>query len=220
VAGIVVASVFLTKGKTQADQHPAATVSATTDTGKSASPGPAKPTSAEDALAQGSTDKAPLSPDTLFPDATVTVDGRTYTRSAVDASTNCGDGSTNGLGPQLDAQQCRFVYRATYTSDSSLITLGYFVFDDQVQASKVDGALKGNVRPLVTDPIPHFCGDTSACALSHKSLGRYIYMVVAGSKAQGTATPGDPAVKQAAADVFKNAENTLMARGTQESKTG
>jgi hypothetical protein len=169
-------------------------------------------------LAKGSTDKAPLTVEALFPNATVTVQGRTYSRNAVDFSGACGDVTTNGLGPLLRDQVCRGLYRATYTSGSSVVTIGVAVFDDKVQAAKVDSAFKGNVQPLVKNQVPKFCSDAGACAVTHNDLGRYLYTTLTGSKDGSAVSGSDQTAKQAGSDISSSLKAVLLARGSEAAK--
>ncbi|MEU2627032.1 MULTISPECIES: hypothetical protein [Kitasatospora] len=222
VGGIVAASLYLTDGSARVEADPSASPSVSSSASDKASPSAGQSTKRaakpEDILGRGSTDKAPLTVETLFPSATITVQGRSYTRSAVDFSGACGDVTTNGLGPLLRDQLCRGLYRATYTSDKSVVTIGVAVFDDKVQASKLDGAFKGNVQPLVKDQTPKFCSDAGACAITHDSLGRYLHTTITGSKDGSPVSGTDKDAKQAGADVTSSLRATLLARGAEAAK--
>ncbi|MFF0293498.1 hypothetical protein ACFYST_26855 [Kitasatospora sp. NPDC004614] len=225
VGGIVGASIYLTNGKARVDAQPTTGTSSSGQPnggGGDASPsasasasgggkGSVTPQKAEDAISQGSTDKADASVQTMFPDDKVTVQGRVYTRAAVDFSGACGDVTTNGLGPVLRDQICKGLYRATYLSDKQVITVGIAVFDDKVQAVKVDQGFKGNMQVLPADGAPKVCGgDATGCKSDHKTFGRYTYITISGNKDGSAVGDGDQATK----DILGSVKATLLARGT------
>ncbi|MFJ9519036.1 hypothetical protein ACIRPK_12315 [Kitasatospora sp. NPDC101801] len=220
IGAIVALSVYVTNGQPRVPAEavqtaPAPSASAvappSASASKSATPPSKKP---EEILSKGSSDKAPLTAEVLFPNDTVTVQGRTYTRNAVDFSGSCGDYTANGLGPILRDQMCRGLYRATYTADKVTVTLGVAVFDNKVQADKADSVYKGNVQPLIKGGAPKFCADLKSCAVVHDSFGRYLYFTVTGTKDGSAPAATDPTGK----DVTNALKAVLVARGTEAAK--
>ncbi|MFF2816150.1 hypothetical protein ACFVT9_11575 [Kitasatospora cineracea] len=179
----------------------------------SSSSGGTKPKSPEDALSRGSSDKAPVSLDTLFPKASLSVDGQTLAKKATEHDDQCGAGTVNGLGTVLENENCRDIYLATYVSDKAAVTVGIVVFDSKSQADRAQAKVVGNIKPLRSDQTPRFCPDLSQCAFSNKAFGRYMVFTTAGNADGSAVTDGTPATKQAAAGVSKQALDDLKARG-------
>ncbi|MER8183989.1 hypothetical protein [Kitasatospora sp. NPDC094015] len=213
LAGIA-AVVIHVAGKDEKPDNPAApkvSSGPSTPGGKSGTPS-AQPTSPEAALAKAGTDTAPMTVDTLFPEAQITVDGRAYTRGATEFSDLCGNATNNGLGAVLDAQKCRGVYLATYVSDGAVVTVGVAVFDSKGQADKAEGAAAGNVKVLVKDTVPKVCPDVTKCDIGHKAIGRYVSFTTSGNRDLSPSAPDKPAPR-AAADVQKYVLGVLTERG-------
>ncbi|WP_457028889.1 hypothetical protein [Kitasatospora sp. P5_F3] len=216
IGAVVAVSVYMTNGQPRVpvaavQTAPAPSASVVPSASQPALPPSKKP---EEFLSKGSTDKATLNADALFPNATFTVQGRTYTKAAVDFSGSCGDYTANGLGPILRDQMCRGIYRATYTADKIAVTLAVAVFDTKAQADKAGSVFKGNGQPLAKGGVQKFCTDVKSCAVTHESFGRYLYFTVAGSKDGAPLAATDPSGK----DVTNALKAVLVARGTEAAK--
>ena len=96
---------------------------------------PPPPPPPRDFVSDAKRDKAPLTIGTLFPNKTVTINGRPYKRAATDTSKGCADGAHAGLGPVLSKNDCDSLFRATYTRGGLAVTVGIAVFDDAKTAS-------------------------------------------------------------------------------------
>ncbi|MEV4611785.1 hypothetical protein AB0K43_04175 [Kitasatospora sp. NPDC049258] len=212
--GGIAAVVIHLAGKDEKPVNPAAPKVSPGASGSGAKTGTpsAQPTSPEAALAKAGTDTAPMSVDTLFPEAQVTVDGRVYSRAATELADLCGNATNNGLGAVLDAQKCRAVYLATYVSDGAVVTVGVAVFDSKGQADKVQSAATGNVKVLVKDTVPKVCPDVAKCDTGHKAIGRYVSFTTSGNRDLSPAGADKPAAR-AAADVQKYVLGVLTERG-------
>jgi hypothetical protein len=152
-------------------------------------------------LGNAATDTAPLSDQALFPQQTVTVNGRTYTRDLTDATANCGspDIAASPLNTVLSKNGCRAVYRATYTSGGTAVTVGVAVFDTSGQADTArQQATSGNLESLYGGKTPKFCRMV-ACRLTTNVVGRYVYLTVAGYT-NGKAVPANDTTALAAGD--------------------
>ncbi|MFD7643180.1 hypothetical protein ACFV4P_21300 [Kitasatospora sp. NPDC059795] len=218
VGGIVAGAVLLTSQDKPADPivaGPSASTSgsASPSASSSSSANGGKPTTAEGALSKGSTDKAPISLDALFPNNTLTVDGQVLTKVATEHGDQCASGTVNGLGKVLEAQNCKDIYLATYQSDKAAVTVGVVVFDSKNAADTAQAKVVGNIKPLRSDKGPRFCPDLSQCAFSNKAFGRYMVFTTAGNADMSPVTDGTPATKSAAAGVSKQALDDLKARG-------
>ncbi|MEV7117826.1 hypothetical protein [Kitasatospora griseola] len=214
VGGIVTAAVLV--GNDDKPKKPIAGQSTDPGPGPSngASGSPAgKPKTAEEALSRVSTDKAPLSAEGLFPNATLTVDGQTLNRVATEHGDTCSAETNNGLGSVLSTENCQDMYLATYLSDKSAITVGIAVFDTKPQADRVKSKVAGNVKALRTNSTPRFCPKLAECATSNDSFGRYAVFTLGGNVDLSPVTDSTPAVKSAAAGVLKKAVDDLKARG-------
>ncbi|MFJ4678756.1 hypothetical protein [Kitasatospora sp. NPDC088783] len=222
IGGIVTAAMLLTPKDKPVDPvaGPSTSASAKASASASASPKASDPSSAapapksaEEALSRASTDKAPVSLDALFPNATLTVDGQTLQKAATEHGDQCGAGTVNGLGVVLEKENCRDIYLATYLSDKAAVTVGVVVFDSKTQADRAQSKVVGNIKPLRSAQTPRFCPDLAQCAFSNKAFGRYIVFTTAGNADMTPVTDGNPATKQAAAGVSKQVLDDLQARG-------
>ncbi|MGW4382337.1 hypothetical protein [Kitasatospora sp. NPDC004531] len=221
VGGIVTGAVMLTsKDKTDDPIVASPTSSSSASTSASPSAGAsssssagAKPTTAEGALSRGSTDKAPISVDSLFPNATLTVDGQTLNKVATEHGDQCASGTVNGLGGVLEKENCKDIYLATYLSDKAAVTVGVVLFDSKQQVDRAQPKVVGNIKPLRSDKTPRFCPDLAQCTFSNSGFGRYMVFTTAGNADTTPVTGSTPAPKAAAAGIAKQVLDDLKARG-------
>ncbi|MER5862582.1 hypothetical protein [Kitasatospora sp. NPDC002040] len=216
VGGIVTAAVLLNSKDKPTDPVVVASGSASPSAKASGTPSAsttAKSKNPEEALSRGATDKAPMSVDTLFPKATLTVDGQVLNKVVTEHGDECASGTVNGLGTVLEKENCRDIYLATYLSDKAAVTVGIVLFDAKTQADRAQAKVVGNIKPLRSAQTPRFCPDLSQCAFSNKAFGRYMVFTTAGNADGTPVTEGTPATKQAAAAVAKQVLDDLKARG-------
>ncbi|OEV03525.1 hypothetical protein AN216_11565 [Streptomyces oceani] len=166
----------------------------------------------EDYLASPEKDTAPLSAKTLFPDESMLVNGRQYTRAATDATRKCASNAQSGLGAVLREQDCQRLFRATYERDGLAFTLGVAVFDSTGRATAVKDGYRPNVTSLAGGDVPSFCR-TVTCRTTVNALGRYAFFTIAGHTNGEPAGKDDAKAKQTALDGSKFGYNRVLARG-------
>ncbi|MDX6329250.1 MAG: hypothetical protein QOI83_1633 [Streptomycetaceae bacterium] len=157
------------------------------------------------------TDTAPLTASGLFPAKTLSIGGRTWTRSLTGTITPCWKATTGGLGNVLAASACRSLLRATYVSGDSAVTVAVAVFDHKAQADLARQHHQGQIQGLSAGGAKSFC-TSAGCANTHAAVGRYGYFTVSGSaKAGGTAA--DPIATAAGPGLADYAYQRLLQRG-------
>jgi hypothetical protein len=181
-------------------------------------PGPSFSTEAppppdpHDYISDPEKDTDPLSVKTLYPDKTITVNNRTFTRTATDSATECAAATRGGLGPVLTANECREIHRATFTRDGIAVTVGIAVFDSEAAAKKTKDDAEPNVAPLPGGGTPEFCRYT-ACRAGANSLGRYAYFTVSGYLNGNNVTPEETKARSSGHDIAEYAFTTVRQRG-------
>ncbi|GAA4871075.1 hypothetical protein [Kitasatospora terrestris] len=178
-----------------------------TTTGPAAPPTPPDPLTV---ISSATTDTAPLSPAALFPAATLSVDGKTWTRLVDGSTSTCWQATTGGLGDVLAAQGCRSLLRVSYVSGTSVVTVGVAVMDTRAQADAAQAAHKGQVQGLVKAGSTAYC-TSAGCTNTHAAIGRYGYYTVSGTTKGGTAA--DPVATAAGPDFAAYVQGQLLARG-------
>ncbi|WP_354641016.1 hypothetical protein [Kitasatospora camelliae] len=213
VAGIVGATLFLTRDKGEASADP--TVAASADASPSASESVPAPTTPLEVISNSKTDKAPVNVGTLFPSPTITMGDRTYTKVTTEVDEECKDVSlANGLSESLKALGCYNVYRATYTTaNGQEVTVGVITFASDSRATKAKGTPKGNINPLVKDAVTPFCQGGVKCATNKSSIGRYAFFSIAGPADGKAMADKDKNAPQAAKDLIESVYQTLLDRG-------
>ncbi|WP_371497551.1 hypothetical protein OG871_16425 [Kitasatospora sp. NBC_00374] len=214
-AGGVAAALALTgpDARPPASAAPSPTGAATADASPSASASAAPPTTPLGVISSTKWDKASVSVGTLFPAATLTVQGRTYTRLATDLDKDCTGSAAGGLTEALTGNGCYNVYRATYGNGAGLqVTVAVATFASDSRAAKAKNDGKGNALPLVKDKATPFCPGVT-CATARNSLGRYAYFTVAGPTTGKVVADADTAAPQAVKDIAASVYDTLLERG-------
>lgn len=162
------------------------------------------------------TDGAPVDPATFFPDETLTIDGRPWTRRSAATTEPCWNATIGGLGDVIAGQACREVLRATYVSGDSAVVVGVAVFDHKLQAETAMKKYRGHIKGLKADGVADFC-QAVGCTSTHATLGRYAYFTASGSAKVG-GTAADQAATDAAPDFAKHLKQTLLARAAAAGK--
>ncbi|WP_051811884.1 hypothetical protein [Kitasatospora sp. MBT63] len=176
-----------------------------------ASPSPAGPPDPLTVISAAATDTAPLDPAGLFPSATLTIGGRTWTRVATCSATPCWNATTGHLGDPVTAQGCRALLRVTYTSGTGAVTVGVAVFDAKANADAAAAGHQGQVQGLVPAGNASYCV-TDGCPGTHAAIGRYtVYTVSGTTKPGGNAT--DATATAAGPGFASYAQAQLLARG-------
>ncbi|MFC1409108.1 hypothetical protein ACEZCY_11585 [Streptacidiphilus sp. N1-12] len=210
--------------KTAAGPVPTAAVT----TAPAPSPPPAEPTGTAPApsaagpdpvalVSTAGTDTAPLSTVTLFPGKSVTVNGHSYTQ-ALTAASGCAAGATPQLAAVLAKNGCQQLFRATYGSGTTAVTVGVAVFDSAARATAAKQQAQGNLQPLAGGALPAFC-HLVACRLSANSFGRYAYFTVAGYTTGKPVPTTDTSALAAGTDIAVMAFQNLVTRARNEAAT-
>ncbi|WUH91448.1 hypothetical protein OG900_15925 [Streptomyces sp. NBC_00433] len=173
-----------------------------------APPPPANPL---DYLNTAAKDKAPLTPDSLFPGKQFVWQGRTYVKTKADVTTACAKNARKGVATALTANGCQKLIRATYTQGALAVTVGVAVFPDNTHAKKV-GGVSQYLAPLNGGGVPDFC-HAVRCQMTANSVGRYAYFAIAGFKNGTTLAATDTVGRQAADDASDFAFNRIVQRG-------
>ncbi|MGH3322986.1 MAG: hypothetical protein ACRDOV_00960 [Streptomyces sp.] len=223
VAGIVAVAVVNEGGGGSASDKPSDSLPTAEDL-PSSTPGQPEPTFKDeppppppprDFVSDAERDKAPLSVGTLFPGKRVTINGRPYERAETDTSKNCADAAHAGLGPVLDKNDCRRLFRATYTNEGLAVTVGIAVFDDAKTALKVKSGYKPNLIALPGGGVPDFCR-TVTCRTTVNSYGRYAYFTISG-RTNGKPSPSsDTQAGRAGRDGSNYAYARILQRGKEQ----
>ncbi|MCX2181162.1 hypothetical protein KV205_11545 [Streptomyces sp. SKN60] len=174
---------------------------------------PPPPPNPKDYISDPKKDKAPLTPEGLFPGKKLTMSGRVYAKGATSSTTNCAAPTENGLGTVLKAQGCQRVLRATYVKDGVAITVGVAVFPSEPAAIKAKNQAQGNIAPLAGAGVTDFCHGKTVCLRRTNSIGRYVYFTYAGFTNGKKVTKSDQPVFKASDDLGTFAFNQIYARG-------
>lgn len=174
------------------------------------------PAPPQDFISDAKKDTAPLSEKSLFPHATITVDGRQYARAATDSTRKCADGAQSGLTAVLQNNGCDQFFRATYKRGGLVFTVGIAVFDTKANAAAVKTGYKPNVASLPGGDVPSFCRAVT-CRTTVNALGRYAFFTIAGHTDGKPAGSSDAAAKQVALDGSDFGYRRVLQRGKDQS---
>ncbi|MFJ6573029.1 hypothetical protein ACIQNU_37045 [Streptomyces sp. NPDC091292] len=158
-------------------------------------------------------DKAPLSPDTLYPGTKLTMGDAVYKKGETGSSPSCPDIARGDLSKVLKSNGCTRMIRATYTKDGIAVTVGVALFDTEAKATKAKTqADKGNVISLPGSGVPTFCR-TSICRSTANSYGRYAYFTIAGFTNGKSVTEKDSSVFKTGDDIAEFTFRQIIRRG-------
>lgn len=160
-------------------------------------------------------DKAPISPDILFPGAQLTKrDNVVYRKGATASTTNCASAVQGSLGKLLTSNDCTRFMRVTYYRDKIAVTVGVALFDTEAKATKVkaDWDKKSTLISLSGDGVPAFCR-TTVCRTTANSYGRYAHFTLSGFTDGKDVTEKDKAVFAAGDDLSRSTFNQIHRRG-------
>jgi hypothetical protein len=163
-------------------------------------------------LRNASKDKAPLTPDSLFPGKKFVWNGRTYVKTKTDVTTSCATHARQKVAAALTANGCQKLIRATYTNGALAVTVGVASFKDDTHAKKVQHVSQ-YLAPLNGGGVAGFC-HAVRCQMTSNAVGRYAYFAIAGYKNGKTLAVNDTVGKQAANDASDFAFTRLVQRGT------
>ncbi|MFJ2111604.1 MULTISPECIES: hypothetical protein [unclassified Streptomyces] len=175
---------------------------------------PPPPANPKDYVSSADKDRAPLSAETLFPDTSLSVDGRSYRKGATTATTNCAAAAQGALGSILASNSCDQVIRATFSKNGIAVTIGIAVFGEEAQALKAKKeANSGGIASLSGNGVPTFCRAPSICRKTTNSYGRYVYFTVGGFTNGQNVVTSDKKVFAVGDDVAEFAFRRILARG-------
>lgn len=190
--------------------------SASTKTDPSFAPTSAPPPlDPKDFISSSGKDKAPISPDILFPGSQLTKrDNVVYRKGATASTTDCASAVQGTLDKLLTGNDCTRFMRVTYSRDKIAVTIGVALFDTEAKASKVkaDWDKKSTIVSLPGDGVPSFCR-TTVCLTTVNSYGRYAYFTLAGFTDGKDVTKKDKAVFAADDDLSASTFDQIHRRG-------
>ncbi|CUW30515.1 hypothetical protein TUE45_05246 [Streptomyces reticuli] len=172
------------------------------------------PLDPKDFISSAKKDTAPLSPDTLFPDKQLPVDGTVYKKGPTADTTSCATAAGGTLPKILTANGCTRLMRTTYTDGGIAVTVGVAVFDTAAQATKAKAQTddRSIVRSLFGKGVKPFC-DGAFCRSTRNAYGRYAYFTISGFTSGKDVTTKDTKVFRAGNDLAQFAANQIHRRG-------
>ncbi|MEW1718602.1 hypothetical protein [Streptomyces sp. NPDC093109] len=174
---------------------------------------PPPPPNPKDYVSSADKDQAPLTAESLFPGAKLTLADRSYQKGATTTTTNCAAAAQGALGSILASNSCDQVIRATFRKDGVAVTVGVAVFEKEAQALKAKAQAEGGIASLSGAGVPTFCRAPSVCRKTANSYGRYVYFTVGGFVSGQNVTTADKDVFTAGDDVAEFTFQQILARG-------
>ncbi|MFE7835628.1 hypothetical protein ACFU53_06035 [Streptomyces sp. NPDC057474] len=173
------------------------------------------PLDPKDFISSSGKDKAPISPDILFPGSQLTKrDNDVYKKGATASTTDCASAVEGTLDKLLTSNDCTRFMRVTYYRDKVAVTVGVALFDTEAKATKVkaDWDKKSTIVSLSGEGVPAFCR-TTVCRTTANSYGRYAYFTLAGFTNGTDVTEKDKAAFAAGDDLSKSTFDQIRRRG-------
>ncbi|MGW0713103.1 hypothetical protein ACWD4G_45525 [Streptomyces sp. NPDC002643] len=173
------------------------------------------PLDPKDFISSAEKDKAPISPDILFPGSQLTKrDDEVYRKGPTASTKDCASAVQGALDKLLTDNDCTRFMRVTYERDKIAVTIGVALFDTEAKASKVkDGwDKKSTIVSLSGDGVPAFCR-TTFCRTTANSYGRYAYFTLSGFTNGKDVTEKDKAVFTAGDDLSQSTYEQIHRRG-------
>ncbi|MFE9772431.1 hypothetical protein ACFYOV_12290 [Streptomyces sp. NPDC005931] len=217
----VAVAVVSANGNGQASDNPSSQLPGTADIPSATATVPSfAPTSApppldpKDFIASAKKDKAPLSPDILFPGTQLTMGDTVYKKGPTADTRDCASAAKATLPKVLTANACTRLMRVTYTKDNVAVTVGVAVFGTEAQALKAKQQAddKSIIKSLAGGGVASFC-DGAVCRSTTNSYGRYAYFTLAGFTNGKDVTTKDTAVFAAGDDLAEFAFRQIRRRG-------
>ncbi len=178
------------------------------------SPAASAPASLLAVLSAANSDSAPLTAAALFPARATGPGGQVYSLAATTASA-CASAVTAPLAAVLAKNGCEQLFRASYSSGGTAVTVGIAVFAGAGPAAAVKSEATGNLVSLPGGPLHPFCRGV-VCRLSVNSVGRYAYFTVAGYTDGKPVPATDTLALTAGADMERLVIQSLQARARAE----
>lgn len=175
---------------------------------------PPPPPDPKDFISSAKKDKAPLTPEGMFPGKSWRTGERLYKKGATDSTTKCTSVTQPALASVLARNDCTRLIRASYIRDGVAVTIGVAVFDTAADATKVkEQAEKGLVNSLSGKGVPSFCR-TGVCRGTYNAYGRYAYFTTTGYTSGKNVTTGDRKAYGVGDDLSRFAFQRIHLRGT------
>ena len=189
---------------------PSATATAPSFAPTSAPP----PLDPKEFVASAQKDKAPLSPDILFPGTQLTMGETVYRKGPTADTRDCASAAKATLPKVLNDNDCTRLIRVTYTKDGMAVTVGVAVFDTEAQATraKQQADNKSIVKSLAGGGVKGFC-DGAVCRSTTNAYGRYAYFTLAGFTDGKDVTEEDTAVFTTGDDLQEFTFRQIRRRG-------
>ncbi|KAF3467009.1 hypothetical protein [Streptomyces sp. Tu 3180] len=172
------------------------------------------PLDPKDFIASAKKDKAPLSPDILFPGTQLTMGETVYKKGPTADTRDCASAAKATLPKVLTDNGCTRLIRVTYTRDGVAVTVGVAVFDTEARATraKQQADKKSIVKSLAGGGVKEFC-DGAVCRSTTNSYGRYAYFTLAGFTDGKDVTTKDTAVFATGDDLQEFTFRQIRRRG-------
>ncbi|MBD9702674.1 hypothetical protein IHE56_11335 [Streptomyces sp. ID01-12c] len=173
------------------------------------------PLNPKDFISSSGKDKAPISPDILFPGSQLTKrEGVVYRKGATASTKDCASAVQGTLDKLLTGNDCTRFMRVTYFRDQVATTIGVALFDTEAQATKVkeDWDKVSTIVSLSGEDVPVFCR-TTVCRTTANSMGRYAYFTLSGFTDGKDVTEKDTAVFTAGDDLAQSTYEQIRRRG-------
>lgn len=221
IAGAVAVAVVSANGSDQASGGSSSQLPTTAEIPSASATTPSfAPTSApppldpKDFVSSAAKDKAPLSPDLLFPGTQLTMGETVYKKGPTADTRTCGSAVQGTLPKVLDANDCTRLIRVTYSNGDTAVTVGVAVFGTEAQATgaKKQADKKSIVRSVAGGGVKSFCTG-AVCRSTTNSYGRYAYFTVAGFTNGKDVTEKTTEVFRAGDDLAEFAFRQIRRRG-------
>ncbi|CAL9464818.1 hypothetical protein SUDANB132_02706 [Streptomyces sp. enrichment culture] len=172
------------------------------------------PLDPNDFIASAVKDKAPLSPDILFPGTQLTMGDTVYKKGPTADTGNCASAAKATLPKALSDNRCTRLIRVTYTKGDVAVTVGVAVFDTQAQAAKArqQADKKSIIKSLSGGGVKDFCSG-AVCRSTTNTVGRYAYFTLAGFTNGKNVTEKDKAVFATGDDLQEFTFRQIRRRG-------
>lgn len=173
------------------------------------------PLDPKDFISSSGKDKAPISPDILFPGSQLTMgDNDVYRKGPTASTTDCASAVQGALDKLLTSNDCTRFMRVTYHRNDVAVTVGVALFDTEAKATKVktDWDKESTIVSLSGEGVPAFCR-TTVCRTTANSYGRYAYFTLAGFTNGKDVTEKDKAAFAAGDDLGKSTFDQIHRRG-------
>jgi hypothetical protein len=221
VASAVAVAVVSANGDGRASNNSVSQLPSTADIPNASASAPSfAPTSApppldpRDFIASAGKDKAPLSPQTLFPGTQLTMGQTVYKKGPTADTRNCASAARQTLPKVLTANDCTRLIRVTYTRGGIAVTVGVAVFSTEAQATnaKKQADTRSIVDSLSGGGVEDFC-EGAVCRTTTNSLGRYAYFTITGFTSGKDVTTKDTAVFSTGDDLAEFTFRQIRRRG-------